>query len=106
MKEQISKIKVYKPTVKDRRHCAKCKYHTYISGLTCCLYVLDTGKPRGCQFGVKCDKFEKGAVNKRSHIYSVMDPQVKLNRSKENKERSEMIAYKGEALKRMRIKEK
>lgn len=105
MKEQTSKIKVYKPTVKDRRHCAKCKYHTYIGGLTCCLYILDKGEPRGCQFGVKCDKFEKGKINKRSQIYSVIDPQVKVTRDKEYKQRNEMIAYKGDALKRMRIKE-
>lgn len=100
MKEQI-----YKPTQKDRKRCAKCKYHTYIGGLTCCLYILDTGEPRGCQFGVKCDKFDKGKTNKRSQIYSVIDTNVRVARDKEIKKRNEMIAYKGDALKRMRIKE-
>ena len=102
MKEQ----EIYKPTAADRRRCSKCKYRTYISGLTCCLYVLDTGKPRGCQFGVKCDKFEKGKPDARNRIFSVIDPDARVKYKEDVMKKNDMIAYKGDALKRMRIKER
>ncbi len=99
-------MSVYEPTAEDRKHCAKCKHHTWISGsITACLYILDTGESRNCQFGVKCDKFEKGHVVNRNFLYSVLDPEVRLKEQEDRKSRNEMIAYKGEALKRMRIKE-
>lgn len=96
---------VYEPTAADRKHCKKCRHHSLLSGnVVCCLYILDTHEPRGCKFGIGCDKYVKGKVMQRSFIYSVTDPEVRITRDKEYKSRNEMIAYKGEAIKRMRIK--
>ena len=96
---------IYKPTVADRKRCRKCKHRTYITHTVCCLYVLDKREPRGCKFGVGCTKFEAGKPPKRDYLFApITTEEVRKAREEEHRKRVEMIGYKGEALKRMRIR--
>ena len=89
----------------DELFCSVCIHHTKINRNIGCLYITDTGKPRGCPPGEKCTVREIGPTANRSKIYSVIDPDARKKKREEDKQRNEMIAYRGEALKRMRIKE-
>ena len=97
---------VYEPTLEDLKHCKKCQHHSLVNNTRpVCVFILDTGIPRGCKFGVGCIRFVKGAPVSRNTEYTIKDPVVKERRNEESRKRIEMIGYRGDALKRMRIKE-
>ena len=96
---------------KNERHCKKCQHHTTMGGFNrrdiACVYILDVGVPRGCPFGVGCDKFAEGKPLARDFtgMYSNIKPEAKKAIREEQKKREAIYDYKGAALKRMRIKE-
>lgn len=49
--------------LKDTK-CKDCCHSSYLGGIgtkiLACLYIIDTGEPRGCVAGETCDKYEKG----------------------------------------------
>lgn len=90
----------------DEEFCSVCIHRTHMGRNIGCLYLTDTGEPRGCPPGRACTKREIGPTFNRSKIYSVVDPEARKKQNEENAKRSEMIGYKEDALKRMRVKEK
>lgn len=62
-------MNVRKKTKADEERCSKCIHRSPIRGFNKldigCLYILDKGEPRGCDFGVNCTKFEKGPCYRR-----------------------------------------
>ena len=93
-------------TPEDEKYCAECTHRSRFGRNIGCLYLTDTGQPRGCPPGIGCNKREIGPTANRSKIYSAIDPEVRKKQKEENAKRCEMIAYKDEALKRMRVKER
>lgn len=89
----------------DEIYCSECIHRSTFGRNIGCMYLSDTGQPRGCPPGTACTKRVIGPTVNRSKIYSVVDPEVRQKRQEENRKRSEMIAYKGDALRRMRVKE-
>lgn len=61
--------RVRKKTAADIARCKKCQHRSMFGGFCRveigCLYILDTGKPRGCDFGVNCNKFKEGPCLRR-----------------------------------------
>ena len=89
----------------DEEFCSVCIHRSKIWGKVGCMYLKDTGDPRGCPPGERCTKREIGDQINRSKPYSCLDPEVKKKQREENAKRTEMIGYKGDALRRMRVKE-
>lgn len=87
-------------TKKDLQRCKKCIYHNNEGGRITCDFILKRLEPRGCEAGLKCTRFESGA-RKKSKKY--IDENARSAMKAESDSRNEMIAYKGEALKRMRV---
>lgn len=90
----------------DEKYCSECIHRSKVNRNIACLYITDTGSHRGCPAGVGCDKREIGPTVDRSKIYSVVDPNVRQKQREEHEKRNEMIAYKEDALRRMRVKER
>lgn len=61
---------VREKTAADIARCKKCQHRSTFGGFHLveigCLYILDTGKPRGCDFGANCDKFKEGPCLRRA----------------------------------------
>lgn len=83
----------------DARRCMRCKYHGRGASQTICEYILEKNEPRGCPVGENCTRFEPGKRKQKTTSY-VMTEAMK----EEKRHRSEMIGYKGDALRRMHIK--
>ena len=83
----------------DERRCKRCKYHGMCGNAVTCDYILEKKEPRGCPVGENCTRFEPGKRKQKTTSY-VMTEAMK----EEKRHRSEMIGYKGEALRRMHIK--
>jgi hypothetical protein len=66
-------MNVRRPTKADRQRCKKCQYHTIMTGFNskeiACLFILDVGRPRGCDFGVKCTEFVEGKVTRKLQTF-------------------------------------
>ena len=43
----------------DTKRCENCKYRAILQTDIACVYILKTGKRRGCYSG-ECDKYEEG----------------------------------------------
>ena len=53
------------------RRCARCTHSSRLMGTSSelvCLYILDTGEPRGCPVGKECNKFEGKSQRRKSGI--------------------------------------
>lgn len=83
----------------DEIRCKRCKYHGMCGNTVTCDYILEKKEPRGCPVGENCTRFEPGKRKQKTTSY-VMTEAMK----EEKRHRSEMIGYKVDALKRMRIK--
>lgn len=83
----------------DERRCMRCKYHGWGASQVTCDYILEKKEPRGCPVGENCTRFEPGKRKQKTDFYKMNDAM-----KEEKKRRSEMIGYKGDALKRMHLK--
>lgn len=62
-------MNVREKTKADEKRCSKCIHRSLIRGFgrqdIGCLYIIDKGESRGCDFGVNCTKFKKGPCVRR-----------------------------------------
>lgn len=60
--------------------CNTCTHVAYLSileqgsNIPCCLYILDTGKARGCPAGDECDKYEEKDRVRMLDVYGKQHP--------------------------------
>lgn len=83
----------------DEIRCKRCKYHGMCGNTVTCDYILEKKEPRGCPVGENCTRFEPGKRKQKTNNYAMTE-----SMKEEKRHISEMIGYKVDALKRMRIK--